>query len=91
MLLQAVTLFSLCGAALCHGGGDHHEEQKPIAGPHKSLWYNTLPGDGGTQVRLYNWTIISPSPIDHFPLITYRPIPSSLASRPLAAYPTFPA
>ena len=25
-------------------------EQEPITGPHKSLWYNTLPGDGGTQV-----------------------------------------
>ncbi|KAI9679570.1 MAG: hypothetical protein M1817_005592 [Caeruleum heppii] len=27
--------------------GDH--DQAPLAGPHKSLWYNTLPGDGGTQ------------------------------------------
>lgn len=25
------------------------DDQKPIAGPHKSLWYNALPGDGGTQ------------------------------------------
>jgi agmatinase len=24
--------------------------QKPITGPHQSLWYNTIPGDGGTQV-----------------------------------------
>ena len=30
--------------------GDHG--QVPIAGPHASLWYNTLPGDGGTQVGL---------------------------------------
>lgn len=28
----------------------NHEDQTPIAGPHKQLWYNTLPGDGGTQV-----------------------------------------
>ncbi|MCJ1470296.1 hypothetical protein MMC07_008941, partial [Pseudocyphellaria aurata] len=27
----------------------HADHQKPIAGPHKSLWYNALPGDGGTQ------------------------------------------
>lgn len=25
------------------------DDQKPIAGPHKGLWYNALPGDGGTQ------------------------------------------
>jgi agmatinase len=29
--------------------GDHH--QKPIEGPHPGIWYNTLPGDGGTQVQ----------------------------------------
>ena len=27
----------------------YHASQKPMAGPHQSLWYNTLPGDGGTQ------------------------------------------
>ena len=32
--------------ALAHTG----HEQKTIAGAHQSLWYNTLPGDGGTQV-----------------------------------------
>ncbi|CAN8106290.1 unnamed protein product, partial [Discula destructiva] len=26
-----------------------HGDQSPIAGPHQSLWYTTLPGDGGTQ------------------------------------------
>lgn len=40
------TLIALAAAVSAHG--DH--EQEPIAGPHKSLWYNTLPGDGGTQV-----------------------------------------
>ncbi len=48
-------LFHLLSVAVCvattfaHGSHD----QKPIAGPHKSLWYNTrnaIPGDGGTQV-----------------------------------------
>jgi agmatinase len=35
--------------ATAWGHGDH---QKVIQeGPHKALWYNTLPGDGGTQVR----------------------------------------
>lgn len=30
--------------------GDHEHDQEPIEGPHAQLWYNTLPGDGGTQV-----------------------------------------
>jgi len=43
-------LFSLGLAAFAQAHGDHNSKQEPIAGPHKSLWYNTLPGDGGTQV-----------------------------------------
>ena len=35
-------------AALVAAHGDH--DQTPISGPHQDLWYNTLPGDGGTQV-----------------------------------------
>lgn len=43
------TVAALAVAVSAHG--DHeHEDQEPVAGPHKSLWYNTLPGDGGTQV-----------------------------------------
>lgn len=50
MLLQSLYAAALAALVLAHG--DH--DQKPIAGPHKSLWYNTrtpIPGDGGTQVR----------------------------------------
>ncbi|KAI6800325.1 putative agmatinase [Hortaea werneckii] len=36
---------ALVAAANAHG--NHQETLKE--GPHKSLWYNTLPGDGGTQ------------------------------------------
>lgn len=32
--------------ATAHSGHD----QKVIEGPHQSLWYTRLPGDGGTQV-----------------------------------------
>lgn len=49
MKLSVSVVFSL--AALI-AGHDHHD-QAPIVGPHKSLWYNTLPGDGGTQVRSF--------------------------------------
>ena len=44
-----VLSFAAALVASVHGHGDHGS-QEPIAGPHKSLWYNTLPGDGGTQV-----------------------------------------
>ena len=54
--------------------GDH-EHQEPISGPHKSLWYNTIPGDGGTQVR-------RTYPLSRSSIDTSRPTPSSQASPP---------
>lgn len=48
MLLKSLALLACASCALAHG--DHDHDQTPISGPHKSLWYNTLPGDGGTQV-----------------------------------------
>jgi agmatinase len=38
---------AVVGSTYAHG---HHDDQTPIEGPHQGLWYNTLPGDGGTQV-----------------------------------------
>ena len=46
MLSTVVSLLALSSVAICH---DDHS-QTPVSGPHKSLWYNTIPGDGGTQV-----------------------------------------
>ena len=48
MLSSLAVVAAVLASAVGHG--DH--EQTPIAGPHKSLWYNALPGDGGTQVSL---------------------------------------
>lgn len=45
--LSTVAAFAIFASA----HNDH--EQKPVAGPHQSLWYKAmapLPGDGGTQV-----------------------------------------
>jgi hypothetical protein len=47
MLTTTLAVGLLAIGALAHGD---HADQTPVAGPHKSLWYNTLPGDGGTQV-----------------------------------------
>lgn len=41
------TLSAFAAAVSAHGS--HGKDQEPLQGPHKSLWYNTLPGDGGTQ------------------------------------------
>ena len=52
--------FLVLGVAGVHGHGSH-DNQEPIAGPHKSLWYNTLPGDGGTQV----WYLVRRECVNH--------------------------
>lgn len=45
MFYSITVTASLVAAVFAHVGHD----QTPISGPHQSLWYNTLPGDGGTQ------------------------------------------
>ncbi|GMG35307.1 unnamed protein product [Aspergillus oryzae var. brunneus] len=45
MLVTTVSLLALSAVASAHG-----KHQTPMSGPHQKLWYNTLPGDGGTQV-----------------------------------------
>lgn len=73
MLTNILTVAILATSALAHGD---HEHQVPIAGPHKALWYNTLPGDGGTQVGQ-----LSPHIHKEYVLTVERPIRSSLVSR----------
>ncbi len=46
-MLTIPLIASFVALAAAHDGHGHEET---ILGPHKSLWYNTLPGDGGTQV-----------------------------------------
>lgn len=48
-IMMSRTLVALCLTALASAHGNH-DGQKRIAGPHEELWYNILPGDGGTQV-----------------------------------------
>lgn len=73
MLTNLLTVAILATSALAHGD---HQNQVPIAGPHKALWYNTLPGDGGTQVGQLSLEII-----DEYELTIGRPIRCSLVSR----------
>jgi hypothetical protein len=81
MLLKSLTALSFVSVAVAHGAHDH--DQEPMAGPLQSLWYNTLPGDGGKQVKTV--------PLDHCRIATLtniRPTLSSQASVPLDVSPT---
>jgi hypothetical protein len=74
---------ALVGSTLAHG---HHDDQIPIEGPLQGLWYNTLPGDGGTQVCLLLFLTLFRSIAN-----SCRPIPSFLESALSVAFSTLPA
>ena len=61
------TLLSFVAAVAAHG--DHDHDQEPLAGPHESLWYNTLPGDGGTQADSVFSGISTFGRINYFPCL----------------------
>ena len=50
MFITAAGILALSTLSAAHG----NHAQSPMAGPHQGLWYNTLPGDGGTQVCIKN-------------------------------------
>jgi len=82
-MINTCLFFIAALAAVALGHVEH--EQKPIAGPHKSLWYNTLeklPGDGGTQVCRH-----TPGGRGLPGTDEPRPILFFLASQPSAVYP----
>ncbi len=43
------TIFAVFGLLTSVAGHDPESSQNTLPGPYRSLWYNTLPGDGGTQ------------------------------------------
>jgi guanidinobutyrase / D-arginase len=52
MIAPVLSLVSFAVVAAAHS----NHAQKPFSGPHRDLWYNTIPGDGGTQVKMrYTW------------------------------------
>lgn len=53
MIKSIAGLLALSGFTAAHG---NHAQSPIAAGPHQGLWYNTLPGDGGTQVSLISFT-----------------------------------
>jgi agmatinase len=52
--MSSLVLSLVSFAAVVAAHGNH--AQQPVSGPHRGLWYNTIPGDGGTQVRIiHTW------------------------------------
>lgn len=49
-MIKFITGFLVLGGLT--GAHETHAQSPIVAGPHRGFWYNTLPGDGGTQVRI---------------------------------------
>ncbi|KAL1305064.1 hypothetical protein AAFC00_002002 [Neodothiora populina] len=67
MLKLTAVVAALAATVAAHG--DHEHEQEPIAGPLKSLWYNSLPGDGGKQADSVFSGISTFGRIDYHPCL----------------------
>ncbi|KAI0551551.1 arginase family-domain-containing protein [Xylaria curta] len=60
-------------------GHDPQSHQSPLAGPHKSLWYNTLPGDGGTQADSVFSGISTFGRLPYYPCLSSNDVSYDLA------------
>ncbi|KAK4092719.1 hypothetical protein Purlil1_2644 [Purpureocillium lilacinum] len=67
MIPEVLFALACAGTAVAHAG----HEQKSLSGPHQSLWYNTLPGDGGTQSHVKADSVFSG--ISTFGRLPYQP------------------
>ncbi|KAH7134634.1 arginase family-domain-containing protein [Dactylonectria estremocensis] len=74
----STTIFTLSFAALAaaHAG---HEKQVPILGPLQSLWYNALPGDGGTQADSVFSGITTFGRLPYLPCLSHSDIKYDIA------------
>ncbi|KAK4178347.1 arginase family-domain-containing protein [Triangularia setosa] len=76
MTTQGLFALWLTATVLAHGDHDH---QKNVAGPHKSLWYNTLPGDGGTQADSVFSGISTFGRLPYLPCLSHKDIDYDIA------------
>lgn len=63
--------------ALVAAHGNH--DQEPMSGPHEGLWYNTLPGDGGTQADSVFSGISTFGRIKYHPCLSSRDVKYDIA------------
>ncbi|KAI1133296.1 arginase family-domain-containing protein [Nemania abortiva] len=73
-----VTL-AVLGIVASVAGHDHSNEQTVLSGPHRSLWYNTLPGDGGTQADSVFSGISTFGRLPYFPCLSSNEVSYDLA------------
>ncbi|KAI0879031.1 arginase family-domain-containing protein [Hypoxylon argillaceum] len=73
--ISAVVLGIATGVA----SHDPQSKQAELSGPHKSLWYNTLPGDGGTQADSVFSGISTFGRLPYFPCLSSKDVSYDLA------------
>ncbi|KAK4168902.1 arginase family-domain-containing protein [Cladorrhinum sp. PSN259] len=76
MAVRNLLALSLAATAVS-AHGDHN--QKTIAGPHESLWYNILPGDGGTQADSVFSGISTFGRLPYLPCLSHKDISYDIA------------
>ncbi|KAJ2976185.1 hypothetical protein NUW58_g8153 [Xylaria curta] len=67
------------GTAITVAGHGHQSAQSPLSGPHQSLWYSTLPGDGGTQADSVFSGISTFGRLPYFPCLSSNDVSYDLA------------
>jgi hypothetical protein len=80
-VISAVVLGIATGVA----SHDPQSKQADLSGPHRSLWYNTLPGDGGTQADSVFSGISTFGRLPYFPCLSSNEVSYDLAFIGLSA------
>jgi agmatinase len=65
MISLVLSLVSFAAVVAAHG----NHAQQPVSGPHRGLWYNTIPGDGGTQADAVYSGITTFGRLPYFPCL----------------------
>ncbi|KAK4926079.1 hypothetical protein LTR49_006994 [Elasticomyces elasticus] len=77
-MFKFVTAVSALAASVA-AHENHAHDQEPMEGPLKSIWYNTLPGDGGTQADSVFSGISTFGRIQYSPCLTTEAVKYDIA------------
>lgn len=66
-------------ALLTLASGHEDHDQTPFQGPHKGLWYNQLPGDGGTQADSVFSGIATFGRVQYYPCLANEDVDYDIA------------
>ncbi|KAI0466727.1 arginase family-domain-containing protein [Xylaria cf. heliscus] len=73
------TIIVAFGIAIGVAGHDTQSHQSSLSGPHQSLWYNTLPGDGGKQADSVFSGISTFGRLPYYPCLSSNDVSYDLA------------